>query len=369
MGVTHVEALKRLPGVEVAGILGSSPEKSKRAAESLSLPRGYESFDALLADESVNAVHITTPNRVHFETAKAALEAGKHVLCEKPLAMNTEESAALVELAASKQLAAGVNYNIRFYPLCVEARERVRSGDIGDVYSVFGSYVQDWLLHDTDYNWRVLAEEGGELRAIADIGTHWLDLVQSITGRRVVSLCADLHTVHPVRKRPTGEVQTFSGKLGGPESTEPVNITTEDLGSILLHLDNGARGCVFISQAVAGRKNALRFEIAGAGGSLAWDSETPNALWRGQRDTPNESFVKDPSLLAESTRRFADYPGGHAEGFPDTFKMCFRAFYDHIAAGDFNAAPDFPTFEEGHREIQLCEAVLASHRERKWVDL
>ncbi len=369
MGVVHAEALRRC-GIEVVGIHGSSPEKSEKAAKQLSIPKAYASYDDLVGDPDIDAVHITTPNRFHFAMAKQALEAGKHVLCEKPLAMNTTESATLVELASSKQLAAGVNYNIRFYPLCLEARHRVRSGRIGQVYSVFGSYVQDWLLHETDYNWRVLAEEGGELRALADIGTHWLDLVQTITGLKVTSVFADLKTVHEKRLRPESEVETFSGKVTNEEiEMHAVRVTTEDLGVITLRFENDTRGSLFVSQVTAGRKNCLRFEIAGSEGAIGWESERPNELWLGHRDEPNQTVIKDPGLSHPATRPYIDYPAGHAEGFPDSFKMCFRAFYNHIEQGDFTATPDFPTFAEGHQEIVLCEAILQSHREGRWVHL
>jgi predicted dehydrogenase len=301
--------------------------------------------------------------------ARDALKAGKHVLCEKPLAMNTRETAALVKLAAGTRLAAAVNYNMRFYPLCLEARERIRQGGIGDVFSATGSYVQDWLLYPTDYNWRVLAEEGGALRAVADIGTHWLDLVQSITGLRIVSVCADLSTLHPVRRKPRGEVETFSGKVKKNRALEEVVVTTEDCGAVLLRFDNGAKGCLWVSQATAGRKNCLRFEIAGSKNALYWNSEEPNALWTGSRDRANEILLKDPGLLSKSVLPFVGYPGGHNEGYPDTFKMCFKAFYSYIQKGDFKAAPPFPTFEDGHREVRLCEAILKSHRKGGWLNV
>jgi predicted dehydrogenase len=351
------------------GILGSTPEKSRRAAEALGVPRAYGSYDELLADRDVGVVHVTTPNRLHYPMARAALERGKHVLCEKPLAMTSAESAELVELAKRSGRAAGVNYNIRFYPLCLEARERVRRGDLGRIHSVQGSYVQDWLLFDTDYNWRVLADEGGALRAVADIGTHWLDLVQTITGLSVEAVCADLQIVHPVRRRPKGEVQTFAGKLGAEADLEPIEVTTEDQGAVMLRFRGGARGLLWVSQVTAGRKNRLSYEIGGAGGALAWDSERPNELWLGQRERPNETLLKDPSLLADAVRPFVGYPGGHNEGYPDTFKQCFRAFYDHLAAGGGAARPTFPTFEDGHAEIRLCEAILESHRTQRWITL
>ncbi len=368
IGPVHVEGLRRA-GVDVVGILGSTRAKSAQAATALRIPCGYETFDDVLSDENVDSVHLTTPNRLHFEQAAACIAAGKHVMCEKPLAMNSRESAELVRLAQSADVACGVNYNIRYYPLCLEAGDWARSGRLGDVYHVTGNYVQDWLFHETDFNWRVLADEGGELRAVSDIGTHWLDLIQSITGLDVEAVCADLLTVFPERHRPVGGVETFSGKLNESQATESVAITTDDYGNILLRFVGGARGSVHVSQVTAGRKNCLRFEIAGSKQALAWNSETPNDLWIGHRDRPNESLIRDPALVGDSARTFIQYPGGHNEGFPDTFKQCFRAFYGAIEAGDLSGAGAFPTFADGHREIVLCDAILKSHREGRWVNI
>ena len=283
--------------------------------------------------------------------------------------MNSKESAELVELARARKVAAAVSYNVRFYPLNLEARDRVRRGDVGQIFAVNGSYTQDWLFYDTDYNWRVLADQGGELRAVGDVGTHWMDLMHSITGLEVEAVFADLKTVHPVRKRPKGEVQTYTGKMGGPMQTEPVNITTEDYAAVLFRFKGGARGSLNISQVTAGRKNCLRYEIAGSKCALAWNSEAPNEIWIGRRDKPNESLIRDPSLLAETPRHFSTFPGGHNEGFPDAFKGCFRSFYEYIDAGDFSAPPLYPTFADGHREVVLCEAILKSHRDERWVAL
>lgn len=366
IGPVHLEALRRLAR-PIVGILGSSPEKSRQAAQALGIPRGYANYDELLADSDVRIIHLTSPNRFHHDQCRRALEAGKHVICEKPLAMNVTESAELVALASQKSLVAAVCYNVRYYPLCLEVKEWIASGRLGEIYHITGSYVQDWLLHDTDFNWRVLAEEGGALRAIADIGTHWLDLVQSMTGFAVTSVCADLKTVWPTRRRPPGSVQSFTGKTDAAADLVSVPITTEDYGSVLLHFDHAARGCFTVSQVNAGRKNCLRFEIAGAAGSLAWNSERPNELWVGERDRPNELLIRDPALLQPAVRPFANYPGGHNEGFPDTFKQLFRAIYDYIDRGDFQAPRPFPTFADGHQEIVLCDAILRSQRERAWV--
>jgi predicted dehydrogenase len=368
IGPVHVEGLRRA-GVTVQGILDMTPEKSQQAAENLGLPKGYASLEEILDDDDVQSVHITTPNRLHFEMASAVLRRGKHVMCEKPLAMNSRESAELVELARTSGVAAGVNYNIRYYPLCQEAAQRVREGELGQMFHVTGGYVQDWLFHETDFNWRVVAEEGGQLRAVADIGTHWLDLVQTIVGQKVTAVCADLKTIYPERKRPKGEVETFSGKEGSVQATEPISITTDDYGCVMLRFQEGAPGCLVVSQVTAGRKNCLRFEIAGSRQALAWNSEQPNELWVGHRDDPNQVLLRDPALMRETARRCADYPGGHNEGFPDTFKQCFRDFYGYILAGDKSAKPTFPAFADGHQEILLCEAILESHRQRRWVEL
>jgi predicted dehydrogenase len=367
MGKVHREALARL-GVSVQGVLGSTPQKSRQSAAQWGIPRSYLSIDELLEDGDVQTVHLCLPNRWHYEMAMLSLEAGKHVLCEKPLAMTSTESGELVSLATQhSDLAAGVNYNIRFYPLCLEVRERIRAGELGDVFHVTGSYLQDWLLKSTDYNWRVRAEEGGKLRAVADIGTHWLDLVQWLTGLEVEAVCADLKTVHPVRQRPKGEVETFQSR--GSNETEPIDITTEDHGSILLRFRGGARGCLAVSQVAAGRKNRLQFDIAGSKQSLSWNSESPNELWIGQRDAANQVLLRDPALLSPYARKAADTPGGHNEGYADTFKQCFRAFYESIAHGDFSAPATFPTFADGHREILICEAILKSHLNQCWTPL
>ena len=368
IGPVHAEALRRL-GIPVTGILGCDERESQSAREALGLPRAYKDFDDLLGDAEVQSVHLAVPNVFHYEMSKKALNAGKHVMCEKPLGMNTTETAELVELARSKDLAAGVCYNIRFYPVNLEAREIVARGDTGEIHLVNGSYVQDWLFHKTDYNWRLLAEQGGALRAVADIGTHWMDLIQHITDLQIEAVFADLHTVHKSRQRPKGEVETFTGKLASELETEPVDISTEDYGCVMFRFQNGGRGSLYVSQVTAGRKNCLRYEISGANSTLAWNSESPNELWIGYRDQPNQVLLRDPALVSAPTRPYINYPGGHNEGFPDTFKQCFRVFYDYIHKGDFRATPGYPTFDSGHHEVMLCEAILKSHEEQKWVSV
>ncbi|MAU08664.1 MAG: dehydrogenase [Anaerolineaceae bacterium] len=371
IGPVHAEALHRM-GVNVRGILGSSPEKSREAAQKNGLEIGYDDYQQILDDPQVDVVHITTPNVFHFDMAKRALLAGKHVVCEKPLAMTSAETAELVEIAeANPHLISAVNYNIRFYPMALHAHDLVQKGEIGEVYSVRGGYVQDWLLFDTDWNWRLQAEKSGDTRAIGDIGTHWMDLVGFITGLKVEKLLADLATFIPVRKKPRQAVASFEGKKAEnvPVEYDEVQIDTEDWGSVLFKYEGGARGTMNVSQITAGRKNFLNFEIAGSKGALAWNSERPNELWIGHRDRPNEILLKDPSLLEPLALAHADYPGGHNEGFPDTFKQLYKAVYGYLTAGDFDAPKPFPTFVDGHHEVLLCEKIVESNKHTNWVDV
>jgi predicted dehydrogenase len=366
VGRAHLEALRRL-GISVQGVLGSTTERAQKAAESMGLPRGYSSLEELAADPSVQVVHLCTPNYLHFQEASQLLRAGKHVLCEKPLALDSRESATLVSLTKELNMVGGVAYNLRYYPLSQEARSLIKSGAIGQVRLVHGSFLQDWLLFPTDWNWRLESKLGGELRAVSDIGTHWLDLMMWITGSNVSQLCADLATVLPSRQRPKGRVETF--QKAGTMETEEVLISTDDYASVLLHFENDARGVMTVSQVSAGRKARLWFEVDGSEGSLAFDSESPNELWIGRRDRACELLPKDPGLLSPEARGYAAYPGGHAEGYPDTFVQLFKDFYGYIAGGDFRAPRTFPTFETGHHELVLCEAIAESAQKKAWISL
>ncbi len=360
IGVVHVDALRRL-GVEVTGVVGSTPER----AASKHLAAAYESYEALLDDERVDVVHLTTPNHLHASQVKAALAAGKHVVCEKPLALTAADSAELLALADRSGLVHCTNFNIRFYPLVQEARARTLRGDLGDVWNVHGGYLQDWLLLETDWNWRLEPDKGGELRAVADIGSHWLDLVQFVSGLEVEQVFADLATTLPVRRRPTGEVETFAA-ADDVERVE-ARMTTEDLAHILVRFRGGARGSCVVSQVSAGRKNAVRFEVDGSNGSLAWDGEQPEALWLGRRDEPNGTLIRNPGLMAPVSSATTHLPAGHAEGFADTFRELYRAVYRAVAAGE--PGDDYPTFRAGHIENVLGEAIAQSNREQRWVEV
>ncbi len=366
VGKAHVDALRRL-GVEVRGVLGSSPERSEEARATLGLARAYASTEEAAADSTATVAHICTPNYLHFEQASQMLRAGKHVLCEKPLATDTRESEILVKLARERKRAAAVAYNLRYYPLCQEAKARVASGAIGTPRLVHGSFLQDWLLHASDWNWRLDPKLGGELRSVSDIGTHWLDLMMFICGEKISSVCADLATTVPFRKRPRERMATFQQASSG--ETDEVAITTDDCASVLLHFEKELTGVMTVSQVSAGRKARLWFEINGTEGSLAWNSESPNELWIGRRDESNEILAKDPSLLSSEARGYAAYPGGHAEGYPDTFVQLFREFYEYVEAGNPEAPQKFPNFQTGHQELTLCEAIAESAQKHGWVDV
>ena len=366
IGPAHIEGLRR-NGIAVLGLAERTREKAEAKAADLGIPRFYTSLEELLADPEIDIVHLATPNHLHYPHAKAALLAGKHVVCEKPLAITSQQSAELVQLAAEKGLVNAVNFNIRMYPLAQQARSMVQSGELGDIFILQGSYLQDWLLLPTDWNWRLETDLGGTLRAVGDIGSHWLDLLTFITGLHVEAVYADFKTFHPIRKKPAKPVETYTGKILTPEDYVDQPISTEDYASILLHYENGVRGVLTVSQVSSGRKNRLFYEINGSKSSLAWDSERPNELWIGQRSGPNQHLLKDPSLLSPEARAVTSYPGGHNEGFPDTFKQLYNKVYSYILAGDFTKAPDFPTFEDGHYEVLLTEAIERSSREKSWV--
>ncbi|MCU1410809.1 MAG: oxidoreductase domain protein [Rhodoglobus sp.] len=363
IGAVHFDALRRL-GVEVVGILGSSPARSSEKAAEWGVPRAYSDYAELLRDTEVDVVHITSPNDRHFEQARGALLAGKHVVCEKPLAMTAAETRELAALAESTGLVAAVNFNVRYYPHVHEMRERVRSGSTGAPYLVTGSYFQDWLLLDTDWNWRVESARGGDLRVVGDVGSHWFDLASFVTGQRIVEVMADLTTFVPVRKRPTGEVVTFGASTGPTVDHE---VSSEDAGSILLRFDGGARGVVSVSQVSAGRKNAITLEVGAADASLAWRSERPDELWIGHRSAPNEILLRDPSLLSPAAAAISSLPGGHAEGFENGFRALYADVYADVAAGAPSPDARYATFADGHYESLVVEAVARSARTSSWV--
>ncbi|MGB7602152.1 MAG: Gfo/Idh/MocA family oxidoreductase [Candidatus Sulfotelmatobacter sp.] len=367
MGRVHLEALRRVEFVEAVAIVGRNADAARRLGAGFSIPTITSDYRDVLRDSTIDAVHICTPNAQHFPMAKEAIEAGKHVICEKPLATSVEQGEELVGLSERRGVRNCVCHNLRYYPMVQQMRRMREDGDLGEILAVQGTYFQDWLLYDTDWNWRVDASAGGPSRCMADIGSHWFDMAEHVTGLRVTSLCADLQTFHRTRKQPKRSVETFSNKLLGPEDYTETAIDTEDFGAVIFRMGERARGGMTASQVSAGRKNRLSIEICGSRVSVAWNQERPDELWAGYRDTANQLFVKDPSLLKPAARSYADLPGGHSEGYDDTFKQVFRHFYASIAAPD--EARDYPQFADGVRQLNILNAELESDRTRGWVDV
>jgi len=367
VGRIHVEAIRRLGNVELYAIgVGPEDDGPKLAAE-LHVDRVSSDYETLLKDPEIGAVHVCTPNALHYPIATAALNAGKHVLCEKPLATSVAEARDLTELAARTGLRNCTFHNLRFYPMIQQARRMCESGELGEILIVQGTYSQDWLLNETDWNWRLIAAEGGPSRSLADIGSHWCDAVEHITGQRITSVCADLQTFHKTRKRPKRAVDTFSGKTLQPEDYDDVPIDTEDYAGVMFRMGERTRGSFTVSQVSAGRKNSFRFEIYGTKAGVAWDGEHQDALWIGHRNAPNEILLKDPSLLNAKARPYSDLPGGHSEGYDDTFKQVFRRFYHSIEHPEVK--PEYPQFADGLRQLTILESELASHQRHGWVDV
>lgn len=364
IGTVHAWALRRL-GVDLRGVLGSSPERGATAAAGLGVA-SFDSLEALCADEAVRVVHVTSPNHLHFAQVKALIAAGKHVICEKPLTMTAAESAELVDLAEESGLICAVCYNTRFYPLNQQARGMVEAGELGELRLITGHYVQDWLAKPTDWNWRLEGDKGGALRAVGDIGTHWADLTSFIAGEKPVEVLAELTTFLKEREKPTGPVETFTAATG---ETETVQVTTDDTALILLRYASGARGSVTVSQVSPGRKNTMRWDIAGSKAGAEWQSEMPDHLWIGHRDGPNQILQRDAALMNATGAAAASLPGGHVEGFADTFFALFRQVYGDILAGTRQATSTWASFADGHFEMQFCEAVLESSRRGAWVKI
>ncbi len=364
IGVAHVEALRRL-GVEVVGIVGSSPERARDKAEALGLGRVYESIEEMAADPAIDVIHIASPNFAHADQARIALAGGKHVVCEKPLALSSEDTADLAARAGESGLVNAVCFNIRFYPANHQAMAMVANGEIGRPRFITGSYHQDWLLLDTDWNWRLQPEEAGRLRAVADIGSHWLDLTRFISGCRVSEVMADLHTLVPIRRHPAGPVETFAAVSDTDDLIEE-EMSSDDAAGILLRYEDGARGAVTISQVSAGQKNSLRYEIAGSQSALSWHSAEPDDLLIGHRGRPNEVLSRDPALFAPEASALIAYPGGHVEGFPDTFRALFSRIYADVATGSPSDSPAYSTFADGHDAVLVTDAVATSHETQRW---
>jgi predicted dehydrogenase len=362
VGRHHIDAVRRLGFVDVVAIAGSDEQRTRAKADALGVPKAYGSFEALAADPEVQVVHNTAPNFLHGAIIRAALAQGKHIVSEKPLASSAEEAHALWLAAREAGVVHAVTFNYRGNPMVQQARAMIAAGDLGPATYVHGGYLQDWLLKPTDFSWRLEPDKGGNSSAVADIGSHWCDLAQHVTGSRVASVLADLSTVVPTRYRPRAAREAFAA-AAGDERGEPVQIRSEDLATILLRFEGGARGAVSVGQVCAGHKNDLWLEVNGATSSLRWSQERQNELWIGRRDEANLVMAKDPTLLGPDARAYANLPGGHQEGWADAFFNVLRDVYAAIAHHPREqSSTAFATFEDGYHAACLVDAVLASHR-------
>jgi predicted dehydrogenase len=367
VGRVHLEGIRRLGYVHLAAIGEPQIEKATQLANEFGADKAEADYRKVLEDPTIDAVHVCVPNFLHFPIAKDALQAGKHVICEKPLATSVEEGRQLVALAAKTKRRNATFHNLRYYPMVQHMRRMREDGELGEILVVQGTYSQDWLLYDTDWNWRLVSKENGPSRCLADIGSHWCDMAEHVTGQRITAVCADLQTFHKTRKQPKGPIETFAGKTLRPEDYVEVPIDTEDFGAVVFRMGDRTRGSFTASQVSAGCKNRLSIEIYGSKAGVVWNQERPDELWIGQRNSANQVIVKDPSLLKPKAKSFADLPGGHSEGYDDTFKQVFRRFYHSIE--DPSAEPEYPQFSDGLRGLTILEAELQSHAKHEWVDV
>ena len=365
VGPHHVDAVRRLGFVDIVAVAGSSQASAEKKAEALGAQRAYGSYEALLADPNVHVVHNATPNHLHYPVNAAAIAKGKHVISDKPLAMTAAEAKKLLDAATKAGIVHAVTFNYRGNPLVQQARVAIARGDFGKPHFLFGSYLQDWLIKDTDYSWRLEPDKGGASSALGDIGSHWCDLAQHISGLRITHVLGDITTTIPKRKKPRGSREAFQA-AGAGEAFDLVDIQVEDLASVLLRFDNGAKGSFSVGQVCAGHKNDLVLEICGPKGSLRWLQEHQNELWLGYRDKANEILQKDPSLVDAEVRGYAHLPGGHQEAWADAFFNVMRDIYGFIAAGQKPTAahpPAFATFEDGYRANCIVEAIMQSAKQ------
>src|SRR5215471_5265874 len=366
----HLDAVRRLGDVEIVAIAGSSQQSAKTKARAYKVDRAYGDYKTLVADPDVQVIHNTTPNHLHLPVTMAALQAGKHVISDKPLALNAEEGRKLRDAAVAAKVAHVVTFNYRGNPLIQQARGMVARGETGPVSFIHGYYLQDWMNDPNVYSWRSDPAKGGVTSAIGDIGSHWCDLAEHVSGSKIVSVLADLATVIPVRYSSGQSAEAFAVTSGGDR--QPVQVNAEDLASVLLRFDNGARGCFSVGQVLPGHKNDLELEINGRALSLKWRQEQQNELWIGRHDQPNATMAKDPSLVSRDVLPYVHLPGGHQEAWADAFYNLIRDAYQWIREGGRPETKPalLPTFEDGYRSTCIVDAILKSNEAGgRWQDV
>ena len=366
IGPAHIEALRRLGNIKVVAICDSNQSSAESRAAQLNVPHAYSDVSAFLQHPGLDAVHNCTPNHLHAAINRQIIAAGKHVFSEKPLCMTMEEARELVALAEQAGVVHGVSFVYRQFAMVQQAASMVRYQQLGRLFSAQGSYLQDWMLEETDYNWRVDANKGGVSRAVADIGSHWCDTIQFVTGRKIVEVMADLAIVWPTRKENLADAATF-GVQTDDIQYQSREVTTEDMGFVLFRFDDGSKGSFSVSQVSAGRKNRLSLEVNGTLGALAWDQEVPQQLWLGHRHKANQLLSDDPALMNPDVAARARFPGGHIEGWPDAFRAMMEQFYQAVAQGSPPANARYATFHDGAQVMAIVDAIVQSHQQQRWV--
>lgn len=365
IGKVHIETVRRLGNVEVVAL--ADKFNAGKTAEELNVPAYFSDYKEMIDTMNLDMLHICTPNNTHFEIAMYALEHDVNVLLEKPMCTSIEEAELLVKKAEEKNLVAAINFHNRFYPMNNHLKNIIKDGELGEIFSISGTYTQDWLLYPTDYSWRLNSAESGNTRVIADIGSHWMDLAEYVTGHKIVEVNADFQTIHPIRKKPKGVVLAFSKEKFNEDDYEDIPINTEDNASVMFRFDNGAKGSAFFSQVIAGKSVAINLLIGGYKKSAEWNSEMCNQLTIGNRDSYNEVSEKGVATVHPDTVPLVAYPFGHLEGFPDAFKQCFKSVYANI--GTPSAPHEYADFKDGLREMILCEKIYESSKRDCWVSV
>lgn len=365
IGESHIEAVRRIGCCELYAVADTNTELAKAKAEYYGIEKCYSSVEELLADPEIDAVHNCTPNFLHLRINKEIIRSGKHLLSEKPLCTTYTEAMELVELKKEyPDSVAAVNFNYRMNPMVQEMKSRIGAGKIGEVRLMTGSYQQDWLLYDTDYSWRLEPEVAGESCCIADIGSHWMDAVQHVTGHRIVEVMADLKTVIPVRKKPKKQTETFTSLVTA--EYEEVEVKNEEYGAVMFHTDKGAVGVYHVSELAAGHGCYFNFEINGSTASLKWNQEENDRLWMGMRDDDNRFIIRNPNTISPEVKAYTGLAMGHPEGWNDAFKGNIYAFYKYITDG-MQGDPVFATLEQAAYIVKLTEAIVESSRKKQWI--
>ena len=367
---SHIDAIRRIGFADIAVLTDINFELAKDKAKKYSIEKCCKNVDELLSDDEVSVIHNCTPNNLHFEINKKIISSGKHVFSEKPLTLTSSQCKELLDLLdKSPEIVAGVNFLYRMNALVQEMKYKVKNGDIGRPILVHGSYLQDWLLYDNDYNWRVEKEFGGASRVVSDIGSHWIDAVQTVLDDRITEVCADMSTIYNIRKKPEGQVGTFS--VSKDSQYEERNVDTEDYGAVLFKMNSGIHGVFYVSQVSAGRKCYFNFEIDGTKSSMYWNQETADWMWAGFRDKYNEQVMRNPNLIPEEAGKYTSLAAGHPEGWNDAQKNNIYSFYKYIQDRDKKSSkkPDFASFEDAYYIQKVVEAILESSEKRSWIEV